>query len=208
MLQAPQTSGKGQHRQVPEAHPATAARSEAPQLCRGGRGGTGRTGRPASVQHEGRIIAAQEAPLSPGFLRSANGTSPSAPIPTSDSEGLAESSAATVDPLSTLPDEEDNHHAAIDNESVAELYVDRSPRKPTFLRKARWKAVQQAKLKGMSIRGMARELGIHRNTVRKYIDAESPPTRRAPTASTAAPSDTIADQTSDISAEHLDGHLS
>ena len=161
-----------------------------------------------SVQHEGRIIAAQEAPLSPGFLRSANGTSPSAPIPTSDSEGLAESSAATVDPLSTLPDEEDNHRAAIDNESVAELYVDRSPRKPAFLRKERWKAVRQAKLKGMSIRGMARELGIHRNTVRKYIDAESPPTRRAPIASTAAPSDTIADQTSDISAEHLDGHLS
>ena len=161
-----------------------------------------------SVQHEGRIIAAQEAPLSPGFLRSANGTSPSPPIPTSDSEGLAESSAATVEPLSALPDEEDNHRAAIDNESVAELYVDRSPRKPTFLQKERWKAVQQAKLKGMSIRGMARELGIHRNAVRKYIDAESPPTRRAPIASTAVPSDTIADQTSDISAEHLDGHLS
>ena len=68
--------------------------------------------------------------------------------------------------------------------------------------------MQQAKLKGMSIRGMARELGIHRNTVRKYIYAESPPARRAPVASTAAPSDTIADQTGDISAEHLDGHLS
>ncbi len=161
-----------------------------------------------SIQHEGRIIAAQEAPPSPGFLRSSNGTSPSAPIPTSDSDGLAEPSATTVDPLSTLPDEEDNHRAAIDNASVAELYVDPSPRKPTFLQKERWKAVRQAKLKGMSIRGMARELGIHRNTVRKYIDAESPPTRRSPVASTESPSDTIADQTGDISAEQFDGHLS
>ena len=40
--------------------------------------------------------------------------------------------------------------------------------------------MQQAKLQGMSIRRMARELGIHRDTVRRYIDAESPPTGRSP----------------------------
>ena len=48
-------------------------------------------------------------------------------------------------------------------------------RKPTPLQPARWKAVQKAKRKGLSIRGIARELSIHRDTVRKYIDAESPP---------------------------------
>ena len=63
--------------------------------------------------------------------------------------------------------------------------------------------MQQAKLKGLSIRGIARELGIHRDTVRKYINAETPPTQRSPTASTASPSDTIPEQTGDISAEHL-----
>ena len=52
-----------------------------------------------------------------------------------------------------------------------------SPRKLTFLQRERWKAVQQAKLKGMSIRRMARELRIHRDTVRGYIDPENPPTR-------------------------------
>ena len=36
-----------------------------------------------SLQHEGRIIASQEAPPSPGSLRSPNGTSPSATIPPS-----------------------------------------------------------------------------------------------------------------------------
>ena len=52
-------------------------------------------------------------------------------------------------------------------------------RKPTPLQTARWKAVQKAKRKGLSIRGIARELGIHRDTVRKYMNAESPPMSRA-----------------------------
>ena len=40
--------------------------------------------------------------------------------------------------------------------------------------------MHRAKLGGLSIPGMARELGIHRDTVRRYIDAESPPTQRSP----------------------------
>ena len=52
-------------------------------------------------------------------------------------------------------------------------------RKPTPLQTARWKAVQKAKRKGLSIRGIARELSIHRDTVRKYMHAESPPMARA-----------------------------
>ena len=35
--------------------------------------------------------------------------------------------------------------------------------------------MQKAKRKGLSIRGIARELSIHRDTVRKYMNAESPP---------------------------------
>ena len=48
-------------------------------------------------------------------------------------------------------------------------------RKPTPLQTARWKAVQKAKRRGLSIRGVARELGIHRDTAKKYMEAESPP---------------------------------
>ena len=51
-------------------------------------------------------------------------------------------------------------------------------RKPTPRQRIRWKAVQQAKLRGLSIRAIARELGIHRNTVRKYAEAKSPPMMR------------------------------
>ena len=47
-------------------------------------------------------------------------------------------------------------------------------RKPTPRQRVRWKAVQQAKLRGLSSRAIARELGIHRNTVRKYAEAKSP----------------------------------
>ena len=41
-------------------------------------------------------------------------------------------------------------------------------RTPTPTQKARWKAIQQARLKGLSLRAIAKELGIARDAVRKY----------------------------------------
>ena len=217
-----------------------------------------------SLQHEGRIIASQEAPPSPASLRSRNATSPAATIPTHDSELASKPLVTTLDlpganpdqeaaraaaiddpdvaglrvvasprrptflqqerwkavqqaklpqlppsqptipelaskPLVTTldlpganPDQEAARAAAIDDPDVAGLRVVASPRRPTFLQQERWKAVQQAKLQGMSIRRMTRELGIHRDTVRSYIDAGTPPTRRTPAIPPAPASDTIA----------------
>ena len=51
-------------------------------------------------------------------------------------------------------------------------------RTPTLTQKARWKAIQQARLKGLSLRAIARELGISRVTVRKYAYVEQPPTKK------------------------------
>ena len=48
-------------------------------------------------------------------------------------------------------------------------------RKPTARQVARWQAVQTAKAKGMNISGTARELGLSRKTVRKYMQATEPP---------------------------------
>ena len=45
----------------------------------------------------------------------------------------------------------------------------------------------------ISLSPMARELGIHRDTVRRYTDAESPPTRGIPATPPAPASDSIAD---------------
>ena len=43
---------------------------------------------------------------------------------------------------------------------------------------ALWKAVQEAKVQGISLREIARQLGISRNTVRKYAPALTQPTNR------------------------------
>ena len=51
-------------------------------------------------------------------------------------------------------------------------------RKPTARQVARWKAVQVAKAKRMNISGTARELGLSRKTVRKYMKATEPPRNR------------------------------
>ena len=146
-----------------------------------------------SLQHEGRIIASQEAPPSPASLRSRNGTSPAATIPTHDPELASKPLVTTLDLPGANPDQEDAHAEAIDDPDVAGLRVVAKSRRPTFLQQERWKAVQQAKLQGMSIRRMARELGIHKDTVMRYIDAETPPTRRTPAIPQAPASDTIAD---------------
>ena len=50
-------------------------------------------------------------------------------------------------------------------------------RNPTATQQARWEAVQQAAKQGLSLRAIARELGISRDTVGKYLKAESPPTK-------------------------------
>ena len=133
-----------------------------------------------SLQHEGRIIASQDAPLSPGDLRTGLGDSP---IDTPSSPRLKDRNAlrdTTSEPLSAEIAATMNGGPAVEDDDVVEMTVSASPRKPTLLQRERWKAVQRAKRRGLSIRGMARELGIHRHTVRRYIDAERPPTRRQP----------------------------
>ena len=43
---------------------------------------------------------------------------------------------------------------------------------------ALWKAVQHARIQGLALREIARQLGISRNTVRKYAHALTQPTNR------------------------------
>ena len=61
-----------------------------------------------------------------------------------------------------------------------------STRKPTFLQRERWKAIQKARRKGMSLRAIDRDLGIHRSTIKNYLDSQGPPTQQYRT-SPAAP---------------------
>ena len=43
---------------------------------------------------------------------------------------------------------------------------------------ALWKAVQQARAQSLSVREISRQLGVHRNTVRKYARSLTQPTNR------------------------------
>ena len=51
-------------------------------------------------------------------------------------------------------------------------------RTPTSTQQARWEAVQLAKEQGLSLRAISRNLGMARDTVGKYLKAESPPTKQ------------------------------
>ena len=120
------------------------------------------------VEHEGQIIPSQEAPSHPNILRSVNGHSSHAPP---DHNGLGSRWATVLASLDRERAEESDREAVYRERKKATPL----PRKPTPKQIARWEAVHAAKRKGLSIRGITRETGVHRNTVKKYLKAESPP---------------------------------
>ena len=134
-----------------------------------------------AVQHEGQIIPTQEAPHRPNVLRDFTERTVPTPSPHIDSNGLGR---RWVDKLAQL--DVDVPRDTADSNGAGRVRKAVSPRwrKPTPLQTARWKAVRKAKRKGLSIRRIARELGIHRDTVKKYMNAESPPLSRGRAKST------------------------
>lgn len=112
------------------------------------------------VSHQGRLISTQEAPPKPSVLRAGNGN------------------WSRITPLPKW---------LTDNGTIGlrrrEKHTPLPPRRgPTPLKQANWKAVQAAKRRGLPILTTARELGMSRGTVRKYLAAPSPPvysTRRS-----------------------------
>ena len=144
-----------------------------------------------SVRHEGRIISSQEAPPSPVFLRNGHGSSESVPVRSSSANGLGEHWISTLEPLDSRAEDENGGGLITDGAATPGRPAAAPTRKPTFLQKERWKAIQKARRKGMSLRAIERELGIHRATIKKYTDAEGPPTRQSRVVSETSSSDTI-----------------
>ena len=132
-----------------------------------------------AVRYQGEIIPSQEAPPRPGILRSFNGSSSHGSVHRLDLNGLGRRWDAALAALDTGTDITDADDTAVDNGTVrVRKAPDRSSRRPTPLQTARWNAVQNAKRRGLSIRSVARELAIHRDTAKKYMQAESPPMKR------------------------------
>ena len=106
-----------------------------------------------SVRHEGRILATQEAPPSPVFLRNGHQRSAPVPVPTSSAHGLGERWEAALKPLDSRIENEKDQGDNTDSAAAAGKPKATSPHKPTFLQRERWKAIQKARRKGMSLRG-------------------------------------------------------
>ena len=121
---------------------------------------------------------------------------------------MSERWKATLEPLDSRAEGENGHGMITDDAATAGKPAAISARKPTFLQRERWKAIQKARRKGKSFRAIERELGFHRATIKKYMDAEGPPTRRSRAGSTTSSSGTIPVYPSDIFAGHFNGHLS
>ena len=125
------------------------------------------------IEHEGRVIPSQEAPSRPDTLRGVNGYSVNghSSVAPTDRNGLGNRWAAVLSSLDRERAEE------ADRETVHRVREKATPppRKPTPKQVARWEAVHAAHRKGLSIRGIVRETGVHRIAVKKYLKAQSPP---------------------------------
>ena len=121
------------------------------------------------VQHEGCIIPSQEAPPRPSVLRGFARRTTHSPIIHQPTNGLGTKWAAK---LATLDANHDAEHpiatSGRNGTGRVRKIVRQRLRKPTPLQTARWKAVQRAKRKGLSIRGIAPGVGYtqrHREEV-------------------------------------------
>ena len=143
------------------------------------------------VRHEGRIIKAQEAPPSPVFLRNGYESSPTPLASPAGSDRFNRRWVAALKPLDSRAADEEHQAGLTAGATADSTPATVPPRKPTFLQKERWKAIQKARRKGMSLRAIERELGIHRATIKKYMDADGPPGRRSRPTLTVSRSDTV-----------------
>ena len=131
-----------------------------------------------TVQHDAKVIAHQEAPPKAGALRAAQGAQAPTPemaqvVRNLSQHGLTRSQLQKLAALGSPVDE------PTDDENSTAVYTP-PPRQATPRKQALWKAVQHAKLQGLSLRGIARQLGVSRNTVRRYVELAAPPINRPP----------------------------
>lgn len=113
------------------------------------------------VCYQGRAIATREAPPRPGLLRSG--------------DWVPEHELAPVPRwLDRILRQNEIQRKEERGEKIA-LLRSITSRKPTPRQQARWDAVQAENNRGLSLRAIARVLGISRNTVKKYLTLDSPP---------------------------------
>ena len=133
------------------------------------------------VCYQNQIVPTQEAPPRPGVLRTLNATRGLGSVTVEnlaagmDTNGIDGHEREGLGAMTAIGRGLAAGRSTTDRESEAVHPKAQPPRPPTPRQRARWKAVQRAKRRGLSLRAIARELGISRITVRKYVEASSPP---------------------------------
>ena len=132
------------------------------------------------IRYRDEIIPCRQAPPRPGLLRASHGAM--APTPelnrTVKRLGNHRPSQPQLRQLASLePAPVDDDDPVQSAGSSAETAL--PPRRELTPRQlALWKAVQHARVQGLALREIARQLGISRNTVRKYAHTLTQPTNR------------------------------
>ena len=135
-----------------------------------------RPGGELSVLHQGETIASREAPPRAGVLRAARSELARNPDHERIASGLGSGGAPRR--LPALPAASTAVEGASNGATTRPEPGSKQLRSPTPRQLARWKAIQQAQLQGLSMRATARLLGISRVTVRSYIQANGVPGRQ------------------------------
>ena len=144
------------------------------------------------VRYQGETVDYQEGPPPSSALWSAASACSPGPEQQEGADGVVNShlNEAQRERLAALESSESSDVIADDNEANDEDVATRGRggktrpvrhqlrRTPTETQQARWEAVQQAREQGLSLRAIARKLGMDRNTAGKYALAETPPTKK------------------------------
>ena len=133
-----------------------------------------RPGGELAVRHRGETIPSRLAPPRSGVLRERRSELALDPALERIASGLGPSGGPP----------RPQAHPATTNGTMVNAAAPTVLRSPTARQAARWKAIQQALLQGLSMRATARLLGISRNTIRRYVRAGGPPGRQGAASST------------------------
>ena len=135
-----------------------------------------RPGGELSVLHQGETIPSREAPPRAGVLRAARSELARNPNHERIASGLGSGGAPRR--LPALPAATAAVKVASNGATSRPETGSKQLRAPTPRQLARWKAIQQARLQGLSMRATARLLGISRDTVSSYVRANGVPGRQ------------------------------
>ena len=134
------------------------------------------------VQYQGHTVATQEPPPRMGALWAA--VSPWSPGPelrrivsSMGDHHISKSPQRRLAALEPVRIDEARVKTVAENDIVSKAPATWG-RTPTPTQKARWKAIQQGQAERSVPAGHCKELGIARDTVRKYAYAEQPPTKQ------------------------------